>query len=243
MTNQFSAAEKIIVNMLRSKITGTSNVFKIIIQYSRPPILPKELQRDIQNEGKRVACLHLLRCVNKTSFKAANRVMEIAEGHLNRLENSMEPEEEEYEGCCYDSYRRCPANPDRNPTYAYHRCCTCYDRWGMCYDIAQEEYGHNTSPYFLDQFYDIDQLYWLCENNLVEGSKLIPSIFAEDTFSLHDRRFSPTNLLFDMLRYMEYHYNTTPKDAPQYHMPGSGYGINYSWEAHMTEGSCIENLY
>lgn len=249
-----STDERLLIATLKTKITGTPAVFLNIIDYIRPPTMSSELQTQIQKEGKRTACLHLIRCANRMASDTDNKITATASKRLDQLEESMVPEEE-YEGCCYDSYCRCPALPDKEPTYMYHSCRSCQDCWQMCLNDAMEKYGHSQVPYFLDYFYDIDQLYRLCENELVEGSQLYADglhprelgpyerKLNPHGYSRHDRRFCQTNLLWDMLGYMEEHHDTPPDKAPYYPIPGMGYGINYHWKAHVDNGSWIDELY
>ena len=249
-----STDERLLIATLKTKITGTPAVFLNILDYIRPPTMSSELQTQIQKEGKRTACLHLIRCANRMASDTDNKITATADKLMDRLEDSMVPEEEEYEGWWYDSYSRCPACPDGEPSYRYHTCRTCQDCWQMCLDNATAQYGHSQVPYFLDNFYDIDQLYRLCENELVEGDQLYAdgvhpyelSVTNEQNphgYSLYDRRFCQTNLLWDMLGYMKEHYDTPPNKAPYYPMPGIGYGINYHWKAHLNDGSWVDELY
>ena len=253
-TGAVSTGERLLIATLKTKITGTPGVFLNILDYIRPPTMSSELQTQIQKEGKRSACLHLIRCAHRMASDTDNKITATADKLLDRLEDSMVPEEEEYEGCYYDSYCRCPACPDNEPSYRYHTCRSCEDCWQMCLGNATAKYGHSQVPYFLDYFYDVDELYRLCENELVSGSQLyadglhpcewdITNELNPEGYSRYDRRFCQTNLLWDMLGYMEQHHDTSPDQAPYYHLPGMGYGINYHWKAHVNDGSWVDELY
>lgn len=253
-TGSISTSERLLIATLKTKITGTPGVFLNILDYIRPPTMSSKLQTQIQKEGKRSACLHLIRCAFRMASDTDNKITATADKLLDRLEDSMVPEEEEYEGCYYDSYCRCPACPDNEPSYMYHTCRSCEDCWQMCLDNATAKYGHSQAPYFLDYFYDVDELYRLCENELVNGSQLYadglhPCEWGNtnepnpEGYSRYDRRFCQTNLLWDMLAYMEQHHDTSPDQAPYYPIPGMGYGINYHWKAHINDGSWVDELY
>ena len=243
-TGAISTDERLLVATLKTKIVGTTEVFVNILKCIRPPTMPVALQEAIQKQGKRTSCLHLIRCANKLAYKNDERIINIAKKRLERLEESMEPVSMSDSQGYMESYWRCPALPHAPPFQGYHHCACCQDCWDLCHSSAKDDHGYTTAPFFLTHYYDTDQLYWMCEHDLVQMPDPLPVVFQLGPEpSTYDPKLAPTNLLFDMITYMDQHHNDAPSQAPYYDIPPRSYGVNYQWRAHVRWPQTQSSLY